>query len=77
MQINFLVSKRIESSNGFCELKDKKGQRMPIESHFWHKNEVYTGDSIVKMSNSTLVSIYRKKEWYDEAYYIAKQFNLE
>ena len=77
LQVNFVVSKRIDTSHGLCKLFDKQGKRMPIKSHSFNKSEVYTGDSIVKMINSNLVYVYRKKNWNDENYYIAERINLE
>ena len=77
LQVNFVVSKRIDTSHGLCQLFDKQGKRMPIKSHSFSKREAYIGDSIVKMINSSLVYVYRKKNWNDEKYYVAEKFNLK
>ena len=77
LQVNFVVSKRIDTSHGLCQLFDQQGERMPIKSHSFGINEVYTGDSIVKMANSNLVYIYRKKNWSDEKYYLAEKIFLD
>ena len=80
LKINFIVARKKERANGFCDLYDKNRNVLPLKSYTFNRSQVYEGDSIVKKDSSYLVYVYRKKNWLDygidDSYFVAEKINL-
>ena len=81
VKVNFLVAVIKDRANAYCDVFDEDKNEFPLKSYSFVRHQIYTGDSIVKESNSNIIYIYRKRNWRDyksdDSYYIAKKIQYD